>query len=762
MNGIPEPLRAYDGDRPFAFVCYAHEDSADVFPLLSMLVEADVPIWFDEGISPGNPWRDELANAIDRCRVFLYFVTPASVASRNCQRECGYALDSEKSLLAVHLEETQLPRGLTLSLADQQAILGYRYPQATFERKLVEAARQLLGTATGAAAPSRAHRSHSRWSRRTVRRVRRGAVAAGVVIAFAAGGLLFSRWLPDDRPVASPVELRRLTDAVGLEQTPALSPNGDTIAFAAVVDGRHQVVVRLVAGGTPVTVTTGDGDHYAPRWAPDSSSLIYYTPGEQPGEQGAIWEVPALGGPTRRIASALGPGDFGAGGEIAFLRLRAEGGVELAAARSEDLEIRAIAQVPSGVYSNLRWSPNGEWLAYTYAAGGAAFSSELTIVPAGGGPTEVIEDRYYFEAGVDWLPDGSGFIASSSRGSLMPYPPTYNLWRIPLDDGVSTQLTFGEFSYEHPDVGVDGTVVASRVRIESDVWRFPTTGDARANALGGERLTRQTGLLQTLTIAPDETEVAFLSDSGGHANVWAARVEDGAMRPLTRETGADVVVAVPAWSPRGDWIAFLSSRNTASAAVTLWLVRPDGSDLHDLGIFGTWACWSPDGAFLYYTTETDTSFDIRKVPVDGGEPIIVRNDNAIACGRHGDTIFYARVLANDFGPWDLEIRAATPEDGPSRVLGRVAGERVPSAAYDLQPIPSPDGNWLAMPLVDGATTNLWTLSVQTGQWRQITDFGERNVVIARRIAWSPDGEHLYGSVSDVDSDIVLLDGLLGR
>ena len=47
-----------------------------------------------------------------------------------------------------------------------------------------------------------------------------------------------------------------------------------------------------------------------------------------------------------------------------------------------------------------------------------------------------------------------------------------------------------------------------------------------------------------------------------------------------------------------------------------------------------------------------------------------------------------------------------------------------------------------------------------GEWRRLTDFGERNVMIARRIAWSNDGQSIYASISDVDADIVLMAGLL--
>ena len=761
MTETHSPLQAYRGDGPFAFVSYAHEDAERIFPLLELLTDAGLPVWFDEGINPGIPWRDELARAIDRCSLFLYFVTPASAASRNCQRECGYALDQDKPLLAVHLEETPLPSGLTLSLADQQAILGYRYPAATFETKLVDAVRLLFGAAAAAPAVRREPRRRRWLPRRATPGLRRGALGAVLLVGAVTAAVIGRRQMTEATPAVNSVEMRRLTDDVGLEEVPALAPDGNRIAFAGFDAGRRQIFVQLVAGGTPVAVTTGDADHDAPRWSPDASSLIYYTRGTEAGEQGTVWQIPALGGPARRITTALAPGDFGSGGEIAFFR-STDDGIELAAVAHDDLKVRTVAQLPRGVYGNLRWSQDARWLAFTATGTGVDFSSRLTVVPARGGEPAVIAQGYYLEGGIDWLPDGTGFVVSSARGSLMSYPPTYNLWRISRDGTESRQLTFGEVSFEHPDVGVDGSVVASRVRIQSDVWRFPTNGDPRANAEAGQRVTFQTGLLQTLTIAPDDAEIAFLSDSGGRANVWAARVADGSMRPLTRETGAGVVVAVPVWSPRGDWIAFLSSRGTRSAEVTQWLVRPDGSDLRNLGIVGAWACWSPDGSMLYYSTEVDGNYELRKVPVDGGTPILVRTDNAVGCSRHRETLYYARVLANGFGLWDFEIRAATPEDAESRVLGRVAGVRVPSSAYDLQPIPSPDGEWLAMALREGATTNLFGLSTRTGEWRRLIDFGPRNVLIARRIAWSHAGEYLYASVSNVDSDIVLMAGLLSR
>lgn len=82
------------------------------------------------------------------------------------------------------------------------------------------------------------------------------------------------------------------------------------------------------------------------------------------------------------------------------------------------------------------------------------------------------------------------------------------------------------------------------------------------------------------------------------------------------------------------------------------------------------------------------------------------------------------------------------------------------ALGQLVPTLSKDGSVLAMPLIDGDMTNIWMVSTSGGPMRPVTDFGDRSVLIARRVAWSPDGRYVYASVADVDSDIMLIDGLL--
>ena len=583
-------------------------------------------------------------------------------------------------------------------------------------------------------------------------------VIAGASVAGAIGWVFVTARRAPGR--ISAIQVQRLTDIVGLEEAPALSPDGRIVAFVAASGTTRQIGIRLLSGGAPLVLTKDDVDHYGPRWSPDSSSLIYFTSGSRPGEAGTIWEIPALGGGKRRLVDALGPGDLAHDGtRLAFLRFH-DGKVELAVANRDGSSLQSATPLGDSSYGGVKWSPDNQKIAIPEDPGGARFNSTLWILDVATRALRRIDSPFAFQ-GLSWVADSSALIVSSSQGSTMSYPPSYNLWRLPIDGSAASQITFGEASYEFPDLGTSGQLVASRVKVQSDVWKFPVSGDPADNVRRGERITRQTGLVQTLTVSPDESTVAFLSDNGGHANIWTARVADGEMRSVTRESDPRVVVAVPVWSPRSDTINFLSNRNSPTRAVTLWVAKSDGSDTRDLGINGSWTCWSSDGQWLYFSHVENGIYRLSKVKATGGAVVRVRDDNASGCqvSPDGSALYYAKILTQAAGAWDYELRRASPEGGESTVIGTVRGARVPTGAFNFHALLSPDEQWLAMPLIDGSTTNLWGLSTRSGQWRKLTDFGSRNVVIARRIAWANDSRSIYASVSDVDSDIVMLAGL---
>ncbi len=553
------------------------------------------------------------------------------------------------------------------------------------------------------------------------------------------------------------VDFQRLTDDAGINESPAISPDGKMVAFVATVEGKQQVWIRLLTGGSPLQVTRDECNHLHPRWTPDSSSLIYYTPPDTPGEEGALWEISALGGLPRPIVGSLGGGDISHDGRrIALLRAD-EGQVVLTTVARDGSDPRPVANVPLGhFWRSPCWSPDDKWLAFQ-GLGLTLWDEVLWVVPARGGERKALAHATFMR-GVAWLPDGSGLVYSSAAGSTMPYPPTFNLRVVRLDGTGDSQITSGDVSYVEPHVHKSGRLVVSRIRSESDIWKCPVADTAAENTRRMVRVTRQTGQVQAPSLSPDGSELVYLSDNGGHANLWVVRTDGTRARQITFERDPRVTIGLPKWSPAGDAIVFIANHEYPQ----LWTVRPDGRGARKLVERGLWPAWSPDGRWLYYSPNVDgEQFNIEKIPAKGGAPVLVRGDrnsNAPAVGR--DALYFTAFVAPEFGSRDWEIRRASQEDGAWEALGRVDRARNPFSPLYINLALSSDDQWLALGLADGATSNLWMLSTRDGSWRQLTDFGDQPTLIVRQVSWSPDGQYLYAAICKYNGDIVMLDGLV--
>jgi serine/threonine protein kinase len=587
----------------------------------------------------------------------------------------------------------------------------------------------------------------------------RWALALGVLAAVIPTGLLL--WLgTQTAPTPPEVRISRLTDLAGIEETPALSPDGRSVVFTAGVDGRRQVFVRLLAGGAPLQLTRDPVDHQLPRWSPDSSSIVYFSPARAPETEGTIWEISALGGIPRPVVASIGNADVNVtDGRLAFFR-RANERIELVTASRDGAAVELVAQFPPArYYLYPRWSPDGKWIAFQR---GDSIRFDLFVAPATGGePRQLTRDNIMMQ-GLAWLPDSSGVVYSSSRGNTMPYLPTSGLWQISLQGGAVRQVTSGEISYVHPDIAKNGAIVAGRMRLATDIWKFPADGSPVENVSRGVRLTQQTGQVLTPTPSPDDKEVAFLSDSGGHANLWVINTETSQLRQITHERDPNVAVGVPVWSPVGNAITFVYTRGNPGFTFGVWLVNADGSNLRNLANPALGPAWSDDGQWVYYSTRGEAAVSdavLKKIPAAGGPAVTVTTEklrNVI--GSAGETLYYVFERPLVDGTPEFEIRAVRDNE-PFRVLARISPSRVPIWQI-VNPALSRDGKWLAQALTDGFTTNIWALSTSTGEWRQITDFAGRPTFIARRVSWSADGRSVLAAVGEGDADVVLLEGLL--
>jgi len=581
-------------------------------------------------------------------------------------------------------------------------------------------------------------------------------VIAAVLVA---GGLGFlaARWLRPSPRASAPVVLRRLTDFVGVEEFPAMSPDGKSVAFTADVGGMRHVWVRLLAGGMPLQITRDDNDHQSPRWSPDSASLIYYAPSREPNGLGTIWEIPALGGTARPIANSPGAGDISHDGKhIAYLRIQ-QGQIELAIADRDGTNSKTLTRLPVGAsFSGLRWSPDDRMVGFQQ---GQVFSYDIYYVPITGGEPKAITRDGNPLAGFAWLPDSSGVVYSSSRGETMLYLPTMNLWSVRIGNKNLRQLTFGETSYVSPDLDVNGNLVATRARTQFDIWKYPVDGKPQDNTRRGLQITHQTGAVQAPSVGPHDRELVYLSDSGGHGNLWIVNLESGATRQITFEQDPHLALGVPVWSPDGAYIAYVT-RSRTSWNVDQWLIKPDGTNARKVSEIGGWATWSPDSRWFYFAEPArDGSYRILKRERDSDQNVVVRNEGQRPAIGPDGTLYFAHELANVNGSSDIEILRANPETGPAQPMVHIPGSRVPPWLM-MQPVLSPDGKWLALLLTDGGSTNIWALPTAGGEMHRITDFGHESTLIARRVSWSSDGHSIYAAVGKGEADIVLLSKLV--
>ncbi|MBV9626141.1 MAG: serine/threonine-protein kinase [Acidobacteria bacterium] len=574
----------------------------------------------------------------------------------------------------------------------------------------------------------------------------------GFAVLVAAGLGFVGARVFGSQPQTSLTELKRLTDFIGMEEFPALSPDGKSVVFTADVSGRRQVWVRLLAGGAPLQVTHDDNDHQYPRWSADSSALIYFSPSREPDGEGEIWQVPALGGPPRPLVTSLTGADLSHDGKHLAYFHSGQGKLELAVADADGSNSRRLAVLPSEYnYSDLRWSPNDQKLGFQQ---GRTFDYDVYYVAADGGEPRPITRDGNPMSGFAWWPDSSGVVYSSSQGDTVLYLRTMNLWSVGIGGRHLRRLTFGETSYISPDLDAAGNLVASRRRIQFDIWRYPIDGSPAENVRRGTRITHQTGTVETPSAGPGDHELVYLSDSGGHGNLWVLNLETQENRQVTFEHDPQVTIGVPVWSPDGKYIAYVK-RGINAWNVDLWLMKPDGSNARKISDGGGWACWSPDSRWIYFSPSSNKGFRIDKTTPNGGSQQVVREQGERPAVAASGKLFFVQSLPALNGLSDLEILVASPENAEPAKLARISGSHLSSWLL-MQLVLSPDGKWLAAPLMDGPTTDIWAQPTTGGPMRRITDFGHEATFITRRVSWSSDGHSIYAAVGKGEADIVLL------
>ena len=212
--------------------------------------------------------------------------------------------------------------------------------------------------------------------------------------------------------------------------------------------------------------------------------------------------------------------------------------------------------------------------------------------------------------------------------------------------------------------------------------------------------------------SPDGDRIAYVSTKDGETAIYVMALADGNVTRLTRGGGWN---GNPTWSPDGQWIMFDSSRDGPNAgARSLFVVRPDGSGLrrvtHGPDYTGQ-PSWAPDGKRIAFAWgRPHVAGNIFTMSPDG-------SDQRQVTHRQGDA-----ELSAAYGRWSpdssrIVFLASEPGDGkgapPNSSLFVTSADGTETRRLDSglgrsegMPDWSPDGNWIAFRLDAGAWIDL--------------------------------------------------------
>ncbi len=121
------------------FICYAHDDADVVHAEIEWLANQGVNRWYDEGITGGKVWREEIGDALDGADRVLFYVSKSSLASAHCNREIHYALDEDKNIIPILLDDAPLTSDLRIGLSRIQMIHKTEQTQDQYRAALMAA-----------------------------------------------------------------------------------------------------------------------------------------------------------------------------------------------------------------------------------------------------------------------------------------------------------------------------------------------------------------------------------------------------------------------------------------------------------------------------------------------------------------------------------------------------------------------------------------------------------------------------------------------
>jgi len=497
----------------------------------------------------------------------------------------------------------------------------------------------------------------------------RVAIVGAAVLILIAAGFLLRRAVRRPDAQAQPAIATRLSQRHGFPITsllgnvwdPALSPNGDQIAF--MWDGenppRNDLYVQMVGGEKPLQLThTHSGFMCCADWSPDGTQLAF---GRCDDNGGGVFVIPALGGAERKLTEvtctfwAAGLPKWTADGNSMLLadRCKPDGPRGIVVFSLATGEKRCLtAPPPHGDVGDTSpiLSPDGKTVAFLRFTT-LEHDEIYTIDLSGNNLRQLTHDDYAIGDRPMWAADGKYVLFYSNRGG------EYRLWRVSVRGGAIEPETV------YPAAGTlsrDGKRLAySDGSGSSSIWR------ARLLIPGGKVLSLQKVLASgsddgSPQLSSDGGQIVFQSARSGQSEIWTSDSNGNNPFKLTLTTRG--LAGTPRWSPDGKWIAF---DWRPEQHCQIYAVDVEGRNLHSVtsGDFeNDVPSWSRDGASIYFSSNRTGDWQVWRRELSSGKDTQITRNGGLAAFESYDvkTLYYSKF--DRPGVW------ATPVDGGNEKL----------------------------------------------------------------------------------------------
>ncbi|MGH9838843.1 MAG: winged helix-turn-helix domain-containing protein [Blastocatellia bacterium] len=465
-------------------------------------------------------------------------------------------------------------------------------------------------------------------------------------------------------PILTPtLKLTPFTTFPGLETAPALSPDGERVAFVWNGAGGDNfdiyvkpVISRNGGDEVPFRLTTDasrDGD---PVWSPNGREIAFLRRGAEGGE---FLAAPAQGGRERRLAEASSPRHEGWGRNLDWSpdgkslaivdRNSPSDPLSLFLVSTEHGSRQRLTSPPATCVGDVHpaFSPDGQTVAFMRSCSNAIYDIHLAPV-RGGEPSRLTHDNGTI-TGLAWTPDGREIIFSSNREG------GFRLWRVAAPGGEPQPLLAGVQNAVSPSLSRRmARLVFSQEIEDTNIWRLGLKPPQREQPPA--QLIASTHREDAPRFSPDGRRIAFQSTRSGSFELWLCDSDGQRPVQLTRFGGPHV--GCPRWSPDGLQLAFDSAH--AGSHRDIYVINADGSGLRRLTTESSndsRPSWSHDGKWIYFASNRSGAWQVWRAPAAGGEAVqVTRHGGREAFeSPDGHFIYYAKGLEHDWSIWRVPV-----------------------------------------------------------------------------------------------------------